>query len=257
MALVKIEKENFVGKVILNNPEKLNVLSLDMLRELYEAMKDMEEDSSIRVVILTGEGKAFAAGADIKEMSKMTPLEAMKFSRFGQEVLDHIENMAKPVIAAINGYALGGGLELAMACDIRIASQKAKMGQPEVKLGLIPGFAGTQRLLRIVGQANAKYLVLTGMQIDSETALRMGIVQEVVEHERLMKRTMEVARMILDAGETALRLAKAIINMGRDAAFRSAEVHEGDAFSLLFSTEETHEGLLAFLEKRKPGWAKG
>jgi len=254
--LVKTEMEGKIAIVKLSFPEKLNILSPQMLEELREAFVSLSKKENVRVIIVTGEGKAFAAGADIKKMFSFTPYEAKQFAEMGQSLFDYIEQMEKPVIAAINGYALGGGCELAMACDIRVAAKSAKIGQPEVRLGLIPGFAGTQRMLRLLGPGMAKKLILTGEQISAEEALRIGLVDVVVEDEELMNKTKSIARKILGSGPNAVALAKSLINLGRDACFSSSIAHEREAFALLFSTDETKEGLKAFLEKRKPSWSE-
>jgi enoyl-CoA hydratase len=255
--LVKKEIEGRIATVKLSLPEKLNILSPEMIDELKETFESIAADDNLRVVILTGEGKAFAAGADIKKMSTFSPLQARDFAEKGQELLNFIENMEKPVIAAINGYALGGGCELAMACDIRVAARSAKIGQPEVRLGLIPGFAGTQRMLRLVGPGMAKKLIFTGEHITAEEAFRIGLVDLVVDDDKLMEEAKSIAKKILGSGKKAVALAKAVINMGRDSSFYSAIAHEREAFALLFSTDETKEGLKAFLEKRKPKWIEG
>ena len=253
--LVKTEIEGKIAIVRLSYPEKLNIIGPDMLEQLRNVFLSLKKNDIIRVIIVTGEGKAFAAGADIKKMSTFSPLEAREFAENGQKLLDFIEQMEKPVIAAINGYALGGGCELAMACDIRIASKSAKIGQPEVRLGLIPGFAGTQRMLRLLGPGMAKKLIFTGEQVSAEEALRIGLVDVVVEDDKLMEEAKSLAKKILGSGPKAIALAKAVINMGKDASFTSSTAHEREAFALLFSTEETKEGLKAFLEKRKPAWS--
>ncbi len=254
MSLVHVEKENQIAVVTLNNPEKFNILSRDMLDTLENVFEELRDDSEVRVVILTGSGKAFAAGADIKLMSGLDALEAWRWAQRGQEVFKLIEESPKPVIAAVNGYALGGGMEMAMACDLRIAADTAIFGQPEVQLGLIPGFAGTQRLQRLVGYGWAMRLILTGERIDAQKAYEIGLVEEVVEKDRLLDRAKELAKEILKGGPQALAVAKEVIHRGREMNFDSACAYEAQAFGLLFATGEPQEGLKAFLEKRKPAW---
>jgi enoyl-CoA hydratase/carnithine racemase len=254
--LVRIEKRDGIAWIRLNNPERLNVLSPDMLDAIEKAFQGLEKDEEVEVVILTGEGKAFAAGADIKVMSQFNAEEATIFARRGQGVMNYIESFRKPVIAAINGYALGGGMELAMACDIRIASEEAVLGQPEVKLGLIPGFGGTQRLTRLLPWGKAKEMILTGENVSAEEAHRIGLVEHVFPKEKLLEEAEKIARKIMEAGPRAVKWAKAVIHQGRSVPFQAACALEAEAFGLLFSTEEPREGLNAFLEKRKPNWRR-
>lgn len=251
---IVVEKAEKIGIVKINRPEVYNAVNIEAIRELERAMHALNEDKDVLVVIITGEGKAFVSGSDISGLAKMDPLSAREYSQFGQRVLSFIENMEKPVIAAVNGFALGSGCELAMACDIRIASEKAKFGQPEVKLGLIPGHAGTQRLARIVGVGKAKELIFTGEMIDAQEALRIGLVNKVVAAEALLDEARSLAKKIIDVGPTAVRFAKTVINRGIDANLTTANSYETEAFSILFSTAEAHEGMTAFLEKRKPNW---
>ncbi len=252
--LVLVEKDKGIALVTLNNPEKLNILNLPMLEALDQTFEALASDEAVRVVILTGKGKAFVAGADIKHMSGLDAVGGVQFARNGQRVFEKIENLPKPVIAAINGYALGGGMELAMACDLRIASEKAVLGQPEVHLGLIPGFAGTQRLTRLVGYGWAKRLILTGERISAQKAYEIGLVEEVVPPEELLDRARAVAREIMKGSPEAVAFAKEVINRGRSTNFEAACAYEANAFGLLFATGEPQEGLKAFLEKRKPSW---
>jgi enoyl-CoA hydratase len=247
-------REDSVVIVTLNRPEALNALSSAVLAELDQLFSSLESDPYVRAVILTGQGKAFVAGADIAELRGLTPERAREFSAFGQRLFRRLETMEVPVIAAITGFALGGGCELAMACDVRIASERAKFGQPEVNLGLIPGFAGTQRLPRLVGLGKAKELILTGEVIDAETALRIGLVDKVVPHEELLPAAMEMARTIASRGPLAVRQAKRVMTQGFEMDLDAGSAIENEAFVRTFVTGEAYEGLTAFLEKRAPVW---
>lgn len=253
---IVVEIKDRVGIVKINRPEALNALNTETLHELSKIMRTLSfENDNVRVIILTGEGKAFVAGADIAEMKDMLPLQAREFSKLGQKIFHFMATQEKPVIAAINGFALGGGCELALACDIRIASDKAKLGQPEVSLGVIPGFAGTQRLSRLVGIAKAKELVFTGDMIDAQTALSIGLVNQVVPADQLMTFSIELANKIASKGPTAVKLAKTVINKGIQADLSTGASYEAEAFGLCFATGEPKEGMSAFLEKRKPTWS--
>ena len=249
-----VETFKRTGIVKINRPEVLNAVNVETILEIETAMHEFNDNPDILVVIITGEGKSFVAGSDISKLAKMDTLQAREYSQIGQRVLSFIENMEKPVIAAVNGYALGSGCELAMACDIRIASEKAKFGQPEVKLGIIPGHAGTQRLARLVGVGKAKELIFTGDIIDAQEALRIGLVNKVVEPESLLEEVKDLANKIIAVGPTAVKLAKTVLNRGIDTNFTTASSYETEAFSLIFSTAEAKEGMKAFLEKRKPKW---
>lgn len=244
-----VEIEDSVGIVTINRPKYLNALNTEALTELKGAIDKLEKEA--KVIIITGAERAFVAGGDIGEMMKMSPLEAKRYSQLGHETLFKIEDMSRVVIAAVNGYALGGGCELAMACDIRIASEKAKFGQPEINLGVTPGFGGTQRLPRLVGKAVAKELVLTGRVIDASEALRIGLVNSVVEHEKMMVEAKALAREIASKGQIAVKLAKEDINKGLDVDLGSGCAIETNNFALCFSTMDKREGMKAFLEKRK------
>lgn len=238
------------GIILLNRPEALNAMDAGMLRELGDAIDELEKDNEVRVIIITG-GKNFCAGADIKQMKGNTPQAAKDFAFLGHTVFEKIENCRKPVIAVISGYALGGGCELALACDLRIAGENAKIGQPEVALGLIPGFGGIQRLTRLVGVARAKELVLTGKIVDANEAEFIGLVNHVVTDLELMEQAEETARLMAQQGPWAVRLAKKILNM---SSKMSDELIAADieAFAHCFETEEHIEGINAFIEKRKP-----
>ncbi len=248
------ETDEQIGIVKINRPDVLNAVNIETIRELEDAVRRFGEDDTIVVIVITGEGKSFVSGSDISRLAEMDSLAAREYSRVGQRVLSFIENVEKPVIAAVNGYALGSGCEIAMACDIRIASEKAKFGQPEVKLGLIPGHAGTQRLARLVGLGKAKELIFTGDLIDAHEALRIGLANRVVPPDKLMQETKAIARKIIDVGPTAVRVAKTVLNRGVDANLTTANSYEMEVFSMLFSTSEAKEGMKAFLEKRKPKW---
>jgi enoyl-CoA hydratase len=251
---ILVEIKDKVGIIKINRPEALNALNKDTLLELNRAISNLNEDEKVRVVILTGEGKAFVAGADIAQMKEMSPIEAKEFSHLGQSVFYQISAQEKPVIAAINGFALGGGCELALACDIRIASDKAKLGQPEVNLGVIPGFNGTWRLSRLVGVAKAKEMIFTGDMIDAQTAYSVGLVNRVVPADELMTICMELATKIASKGPTAVRLAKSVINKAIQTDSATGGYYESAAFGLCFATGEAKEGMSAFSEKRKPNW---
>lgn len=251
-----LSKENGVALLKINRPLALNALNTETILELEQVIEELNKDDSVRVVVITGEGKAFVAGADISEMRNMDSLQARSFAQTGQRVLAKLENMEKPVIAAINGYALGGGCELALACDIRIASEKAKLGQPEVGLGVIPGFAGTQRFARLCGISVAKEMIFTGDMIDAQTAKDIGLVNRVVPDENLLNDTLAVAKKIASKGPLAVKLAKTVINRGLDTNFQTGASYEAEAFGVCFSTQEPKEGMSAFLEKRPPNWLK-
>ena len=251
-----VETIKKIGIVKINRPEVLNAVNIETILELEKAMHEFDDNEDILVIIITGEGKSFVSGSDISKLAQLDALQAREYSQIGQRVLSFIENMEKPVIAAVNGYALGSGCELAMACDIRIASEKAKFGQPEVKLGIIPGHAGTQRLARLVGISIAKELIFTGDIIDAQEALRIGLVNKVIEQESLLEEVNNIANKIVAVGPTAVRLAKTVINRGIDTNLTTASSYETEAFSVVFSTEEAREGIRAFLEKRRPNWNK-
>lgn len=251
---VMVDKK--IGMITVNRPDVLNAVNIEALLEIEQALTTFNEDKDIRVIVITGAGKSFVSGSDISRLAQMDAIKAREYSLIGQRVLSAIENIEKPVIAAVNGFALGSGCEIAMACDIRIASEKAKFGQPEVKLGLIPGHAGTQRLARLVGVGKAKELIFTGDLIDAQEALRIGLVNAVVPVDSLLAAVDDIAKKICATGPTAVSFAKTVINRGIDAPMKTAQSYEMEAFSILFSTEEAKEGMSAFLEKRKPRWEK-
>jgi enoyl-CoA hydratase len=248
---VRYEKKGVIAYVTINRPHVLNALNRATWSDLRGAFEDARDDDSIRGVILTGAGdKAFVAGADIGELAKSTAIDAEQGSRFGQQVLDLIEHLGKPVIAAINGFALGGGCETAMACTIRIAVPHAKFGQPEVKLGLLPGGGGTQRLPRLIGKGRALQLLLTGGMIGADEAHRIGLVNEVVPAAELISRAEAVLHEIAANGPIAIRLTLEATNQGMETSQEEGLVLEASYFGLLAGTEDKREGTAAFLEKR-------
>jgi enoyl-CoA hydratase len=241
-----------VATVTINRPEVLNALNAELLQKLRETLATLEKEPLARVIILTGSGeKAFVAGADIAAMRDLGPLAAREMALTAQELLASIESCSKPVIAAVNGYALGGGCELAMACDLRIASDSARFGQPEVNLGIIPGWAGTQRLPRLVGKGRALELVLTGNIIDAEEAWRIGLVNRVVSQGELMAESRKLALQIAAKSQVTTRLCKEAVVNGLEMDSARAGQYEADLFGLCFSTHDQKEGMSAFLEKRK------
>ncbi len=251
MNSVLFEKRDKIGQIIINRPESLNALNSSVLIALNEVLAEIEQDEELRVVIITGSGRSFVAGADIKEMQAYDSLEARKYAELGLSTMQRVEDLKIPVIASVNGFALGGGCELALACEIRYASDKAKFGQPEVGLGITPGFGGTQRLPRLVGLANAKELIYTGKVIDAQEALRIGLVNKVFSAETLEEETMKLAQDIAKQSTTAVRYAKVSINRGFDTTLANSFEYEKNLFSLCFSTEDQKAGMLAFVEKRK------
>jgi len=252
MSNVLCKVEGALAEVTINRPPALNALNSETLKELSKVMEELAANKAVGAVNIPGAGdKAFVAGADITEMKDMKAMEGRELARLGQKVFSAIETMPQVVIAAINGFALGGGCELSMACDIRLASKKAKMGQPEVTLGITPGFAGTQRLPRLVGRAIAKELIYTGDIIDAEEAYRIGLVNKVCEPEQLMDKARELANRILSRGTLAVQLCKAAVNNGMNMDTESAYNYEAEVFGLCFATEDQTEGMTAFVEKRK------
>ncbi|SHE57815.1 enoyl-CoA hydratase [Tissierella praeacuta DSM 18095] len=248
------KKEGNIGILSINRPDALNALNSAVLDDLNNAIDMINSDEEVYVLILTGEGRAFVAGADIGEMKGMNTTEARVFAEKGLSLFRKLELMEKPVIAAVNGFALGGGCELSMACDIRIASEKAKFGQPEVGLGITPGFAGTQRLSRLVGIGRAKELIFTCDIINAEEAYRIGLVNKVVSGEELMGVAIEMANKIISKAQLAVRYAKTAINRGMETDLDTGMAIEKDLFGLCFATEDQKEGMGAFLEKRTPSY---
>ena len=249
---IKYEVSEGIGYVTINRPKALNALNMDVLTDLYAAFTEIEADEAVKAVIVTGEGKAFVAGADIAQMSQLNALEGREMMIMGHKVMNLIEAVEKPVIAAVNGFALGGGCELAMACDIRIASEKAKFAQPEVGLGIIPGFGGTQRLARLVGKGMAKYMIMTAEMITAAEAYRIGLVEKVAAPEELMDEAVKVAKTIASKAPIAIATAKSAINNGFDMDMKSASKFEIETFTAAFGSEDKTEGMAAFLEKRAP-----
>ena len=247
------ERDGAVAIVTINRPKVLNALNTQTLEELRRVILDLKQDDGTRVVILTGAGvKAFVAGADINELAVQTPTSGREHALAGQHVFDAIENLGKPVIAAINGYALGGGCELAMACTLRVAAETAKLGQPEITLGLLPGYAGTQRLPRLVGKGNAMEMMLTGALIGAEDALRIGLVNRVVSPASLMLETRKLADQLARSAPVAMRYIINAVNTGAEMPFADACQYEATLFGLVASTDDMREGTAAFLQKRKP-----
>ncbi len=246
-----LSKEGKVATITFNNPKMLNALTVATFEALESMFDDLEKDAEVRVVIVTGAGdKAFAAGGDIGHLGTLDADGAREFALLAQRVIDRIEAFPKPVLAAVNGFALGGGCELAMGCDLRIAADTARFGQPEVKLGIIPGFAGTQRLARLVGKGKAKELVFTGEMIDAEEACRIGLVNRVVPRDQLLEETRSLALKICERSASAIKLAKDAIDNGLEMDFARGSRYEADLFALCFTTADCREGISAFLEKR-------
>jgi enoyl-CoA hydratase len=247
-----IERDGGVALVTVNRPKVLNALNMQTLDELRRAILDLKRDDSIRVVILTGAGeKSFVAGADINELATQTPTSGRDHAMSGQHILDLIEHMGKPVIAAINGFALGGGCELAMACTIRLAADTARLGQPEINLGIIPGYAGTQRLARLVGRGRALEILLTGDMLSAQEAYRLGLVNRVVPAAELMAEAKKLAATLAAKAPIAMRYILDAVHRGLDMPFAEAQTFEATLFGLVASTDDMREGTKAFLEKRK------
>lgn len=246
-----LEKEGHLAIVTINRPKALNALNSDTLKDLDAVLEDLEQDSNIYSVILTGAGeKAFVAGADISEMKDLSEEEGRNFGFLGNKVFRRLEKLDKPVIAAISGFALGGGCELAMACDIRIASEKAKFAQPEAGLGITPGFGGTQRLPRLVGEGKAKELIYTCAMVKADEALRIGLVNKVVPLESLMEEAKAMANTIMANAPIAVKLCKDAINRGMQVDIDTAIEIEAEDFGKCFATEDQKEGMTAFIDKR-------
>jgi len=245
--------ENNIATITFSRPQVLNALNSKVFHELNMVFDELVNVQKLKAVVLTGEGKAFIAGADIAEMKNMTPVEAKAFSLIGHDTFNRIENFKVPVIAAVNGFALGGGLELALACDFIIASTMAKFSAPEVNLGLIPGFNGTQRLYRIVGAAYAKYMLYTAEMVDANEALRIGLAQKIVPIEEFMDATFVITEKIASKGPDAIRAVKRVINIGLEQGYACGSENEKEEFAKQFG-EQGKEGMTAFLEKREAKW---
>jgi enoyl-CoA hydratase len=249
---VTLEIKEGIAVLTINRPKQLNALNGETLVELGQAVAEIEQNKDIDVVIVTGAGeKSFVAGADIAEMKDKTPVEGRDWGKLGNEVFYRLENLPQPTIAAVNGFALGGGCELAMACDIRIASEKAKFGQPEVGLGITPGFGGTQRLPRLVGKGKAKELIFTGDIIKADEAAKIGLVNKVVPAEELMSAAMEMAKKIQSKAKVAVQQSKLAINRGMEADLVTGIGYEAQAFAVCFATEDQKEAMDAFVNKRE------
>lgn len=252
--VLQLNKENGVAIITLNRPP-MNPLNGQVFRELDQAADELQADDTIKAVIITGAGdRAFAAGADITEMVKLTPVEAYNFSQVSRVALEKIESLKKPVIAAINGLALGGGCELSLACDFRLASDNAKFGQPEINLGIIPGAGGTQRLSRLVGAAKAKELIFLGDIFDAATAEKLGLVNKVVPADMLMEEAKKLARKLASKPAVAMQMAKEAINTGVNIDLKSALILEIQNVATAFASADSKEGMGAFMEKRKPNF---
>ena len=248
-----VERDGAVLLVTINRPDKLNALNSPTVSDLAAVMDEAATDAAVRVIVLTGAGpKSFVAGADISELAVRTPVDGREHARTGQSVFDRIERLGKPVIAAVNGFALGGGCELAMACTIRLAADTAKFGQPEINLGLIPGYAGSQRLPRLVGRGRALQLLLTGEQINAEEALRIGLVNRVVPAAELLTEARALAQTLAAKAPIAVRYILEAVAGGLEMSFADAQDYEATLFGLIATTDDMREGTRAFLEKRKP-----
>jgi len=255
---IMLSVEENVGVIKFNRPKALNAINQTVVDELSDALAQIENDDSVRVLILTGEGeKAFVAGADISYMVKFSPLEGQRFVRSIHDILFRLEKLPIPVIACVNGFALGGGCEIAMGCDFIYASEGAKLGQPEINLGIIPGAGGTQRLSRLVGKAMAKELCMTGAIISAREAKEIGLVNKVFPADQLWEETMKTARAMASKGRFSINAAKYCINRGYDVDLRDGCFMEVDAFALCLASPDAKEGMTAFLEKRKPEFKGG
>lgn len=253
--ILKTEIVDGIATVTIRRPSAMNALNTRFFNEMDQLVKEISNNADVKVMIITGDGKAFVAGADIAEMVDKNSEEGSAFSTLGQNTFSSFGKMNIPVIAAINGFALGGGLELAMGCDFRIASTKAKFGQPEVSLGLIPGYAGTQRLPRLTGMGDALYLLMTADMIAADEALRIGLVQKVFEPEELLEGANKIAKIIMSKGSEAIKKIKSVARLGIEMSFEDGEKLEAEQFGTLFGEgNQGKEGMKAFLEKRKPEW---
>jgi len=252
---ILVSVENEIGILTINRPKVLNALNMETLREIQSGVQEIRENVTLRVLIITGAGeKAFVAGADIQEMSGMSSIEALDFSKLGHFTLKMIQDLDRPVIAAVNGFALGGGTEIALACDFIYASENARLGLPEATLGVFPGFGGTQRLPRLIGKGKAKEMIYTGKMVTAQEAFQMGIVNRVFAPASLMEETKKVAAQIAGNGPVGVKLAKMVVDSGFNMDLSEACSLESFAFGLSFSTQDQKEGMKAFLEKRKPNY---
>ena len=251
MSFVTLERRGAVGVITMNRPEALNALNADVLHDLETVLDQVEQDDAILVAVLTGAGRSFVAGADIGQMSTFTAVEGKKFGVYGNQVFQKLENLTKPTIAAVNGFALGGGCELSLSCDIRLASEKAKFGQPEVGLGITPGFGGTQRLARTVGVSNAMELILTAQVIPAARAQEIGLVSHVYAPEELLDKALELANAIAANAQVAVRQSKAAVRRGLQTDMATGVAYESEAFGLCFATEDQKDAMRAFVNKEK------
>lgn len=253
---IKLIKEPPLAWIILNRPEKLNAISLRMLDELSTVLEELSMDKDVRVILIRGnpDGRAFSAGVDVSTFVNLKPLDALYVSTKLQNIVNMLETFPKPVIAVIDGYALGGGLELALGCDFRIASNRSEFGLPEIKLGLIPGGGGTQRLPRLIGEAKAKELIMFGERLKSEDALKIGLVNWIVEPEKLDEEVRKIAQRLAEAPPIALKTVKNVIKFTRRVSIEEGLALEATLFALLFTTKDSVEGISAFLGKRKPNF---
>lgn len=247
------EKEDGIEWITLNRPHRMNAFNLEMIDELSTAIDEAEADEDVRCAVIKSAGdRAFSTGADLSVFTDMTPISALDFSERGQRLMDKIEASSKPYIAAIHGFCLGGGLELALACDFRIADESAELGNPEIRLGIIPGWSGTQRLSKVIGLARAKELIMLGDRMPADEALRIGLVHRVVPAEKLLDEAKDLAHRLVEGPPIALKLAKHAINVGAQFPLEVGLKVEAQAFGILASAEDTIEGISAFFEKRKP-----
>lgn len=247
------EKSEGIATITINRPNVLNALNLQALQEISSSLDDAEEDETVKVIVITGTGdRSFCTGLDLKAIKGLSPLDAMNQDLLGQKLTKKIEELKKPVIAAINGFALGGGLELAMSCDLRIASENARIGQTELNVGLIPGWGGTQRLPRLVGRGLAQELIFTAKMIDAATAKQLGLLSAVVPPDKLKSAAKELASELMTKSPVGIQLIKRLINTSLEIDLTRGLVQEAQAFGVLVSTEDFNEGVAAFIEKRKP-----
>ena len=251
---IQVTHDDGIATITINREKALNALNHEVIAELQTFFRNHWTDDSLRVVIITGAGKAFVAGADIKELAACDVVSATRTALIGHHLMRSIENFPCPVIAAINGFALGGGCELALACDIRLASDKAKLGQPEINLGIIPGYGGTQRLTRLVGRGKAKQMALTGDMINAEEAKQIGLVEEVYPAEELMDKVLEMAKKIAAKAPISAKAVKECVNRGLDMNLSAGCEFEKNMFGLMYGTKDAYEGLNAFIEKRSPAF---
>ncbi|WP_246561217.1 enoyl-CoA hydratase/isomerase family protein [Geobacter grbiciae] len=249
---IAVRHDDAIAVVSLARPESRNVLSRDLVLGLLSAFTSLKDDGRVKGIVVTGEGKSFCAGADISEMARMSPAEASSFAELGQRLMFAVERVGKPVVAAVNGHALGGGLELALACDFIVAAESAVFAAPEVLLGVMPGFGGTQRLPRLIGKSRAKEMIFTGERINAAKAHSIGLVNRVVSDDRLLAETVSLVKNICNRGLLSLRVAKEVIDAGAGIDLATACLMERDAFALCFSTDDQKEGMRAFMEKREP-----